>query len=71
MVEVSGLFTQSMNKELLPVVQLIEAQHEKLQAKTQERGIDKQCTTIFHTCHWLHQNFREELNASVSKSVHI
>jgi len=51
MVEVSGLFTQSMNKELLPVVQLIEAQHEKLQAKTQERGIDKQCTTIFHTCH--------------------
>lgn len=29
MVEVSGLFTQSMNKEPLPGVQLIEAQHEK------------------------------------------
>ena len=29
MVEVSGLFTQSMNKEPLPGVQWIEAQHEK------------------------------------------
>lgn len=51
MVEVSGLFTQSMIKELLPVVQIIEVQHEKLQAKNQEIGMDKQCTTIFHTCH--------------------